>query len=122
MEKILSAAQNLGVVAVVLVLQYFLVKRNDSKLGFVFPALYFKLAILSAVSTVQSGTVMVGGAAFTALLSFLMSCIIPLMLFMVWWKRYSDISTVIIAVIAVYILSNVAMMVFLMIASLFITV
>ncbi len=122
MEQLLATTQHIGVVAVALVLQYFFVRRNDSKLGFIFPAIYFVLAILSAVNAVQNGTVMVSSVMFTALLSFLMSCIIPLMLFMVWWKRYSDISTIIIAVVAVYILSNVAMMIFLMVASLFIAV
>ncbi len=121
MEQLLSTTQHIGVVAVALVLQYFLVRRNDSKLGFVFPAIYFVLAILSTINVVQSRTVMIGGVIFTALLSFIMSNIITLMLFMVWWKRYSDIGTIVIAVIAVYILSNVAMMILLIISSFFIT-
>ena len=119
MEGMLSSAQSLLMLLGVLVIQYFLVKRPQKWMAFILPALYFGLSIRDVVLSVQNGAVIFGGSIGTALITFFTSNIITAMLLMVWWKKDFDKSTIAIAVFAVYILSNVILMLLLMLIGVF---
>ena len=114
MEGIMVSAQSVLVMAAVLVFQYFLVKRPQKWMAFVLPAVFFVLSIREVLKVVQDGTLIYGGISGTALITFITSNIITAMLLMVWWKKDFDKSTIAIAVFAVYILSNVILMLLLM--------
>lgn len=122
MEGMLASVQSLLMLIGVLVFQYFLVKQPQKWLAFILPAIYFALSIRDVFLSVQSGTVVYAGVIGTALIVFFTSNIITAMLLMVWWKKDFDKGTIAIAVFAVYILSNVIMIVALMITGLFVNV
>ena len=114
MEGIMVSAQSILIMAAVLIAQYFLAKRPQKVLAFILPVAFFVLSIREVFQTVQSGTLVYGGVPGTALITFVTSNIITAMLLMVWWKKDFDKSTIAIAVFAVYILSNVLLMLLLM--------
>ena len=98
------------IMAAAIVIQYFLVKRPQKWLAFVLPAAFFVLSIKDVIHVVQSGTLVYGGVPGTALITLFTSNIITAMLLMVWWKKDFDKSTIAIATFAVYILSNIFLM------------
>ena len=114
MEGIMVSAQSILIMAAVLIAQYFLAKRPQTWLAFILPVAFFVLSIREVFQPVQSGTLVYGGVPGTALITFVTSNIITAMLLMVWWKKDFDKSTIAIAVFAVYILSNVLLMLLLM--------
>lgn len=114
MEGIMGSAQSILIMAAVLIIQYFVVKRPQQWLAFILPGVFFVLSIREVMQVVQSGTLVYGGVPGTALITFFTSNIITAMLLMVWWKKDFDKSTIAIAVFAVYILSNILLMILLM--------
>ena len=114
MEGIMVSAQSILIMAAVLIAQYFLAKRPQKVLAFILPVVFFVLSIREVFQTVQSGILVYGGVPATALITFVTSNIITAMLLMVWWKKDFDKATIAIAVFAVYILSNVLLMLLLM--------
>ena len=118
MEGMASSIFKIALLIGVLVLQYFLAKRPQKWLAFILPAVFFLLSIGDVVQTVQSGTVIYAGIFGTAAMTFLANNIITAMLLMVWWKKDFDKGTIAIAVFAVYILSNVIMVVCLILTGL----
>ena len=114
MEGIMVSAQSILIMAAVLIAQYFLAKRPQRWLAFILPVVFFVLSIREVFQTVQSGILVYGGVPGTALITFVTSNIITAMLLMVWWKKDFDKATIAIAVFAVYILSNVLLMLLLM--------
>lgn len=119
MQELISISQNIVVLGAALVVQYFLIKSSRDKLGFILPGIYLGFAVLTAVNIILTGTALIGGVAGTALMGFLTGTVPALMLLIMWWKREFDTVTIIIAVFAIYILSNIFFMVLALIAGFF---
>lgn len=101
-QQIASLVNNWIVVIAFFVLQYNLVRRPQRWLSFVLPAVYVILAILNVVQVVQAGEVILGGLFSTALFTFFVGMITPVLLLIIYFRRKDSLATTLITVFFVY--------------------
>ena len=99
-QQIASLVNNWVVVIVFFILQYNLVRRPQRWLSFVLPAVYVIFAVLNVVQVVQA--VILGGLFGTALFTFFVGMITPVLLLIIYFRRKDSLAVTLITVFFVY--------------------
>ena len=86
-QQIASFVNSWIVMIAFLALQYYLVRKLQRWLSFILPAVYVIFAILNVIHVVRVGEIIVGGVVGTALLTFFIGMMIPVLLLVIYSRR-----------------------------------
>lgn len=101
-QQIASFVNSWIVMIAFLALQYYLVRKPQRWLSFILPAVYVIFAILNVIHVVQVGEIIVGGVVGTALLTFFIGMMIPVLLLVIYSRREASLASTLITVFCVY--------------------
>lgn len=101
-QQIASFVNSWIVMIAFLALQYYLVRKLQRWLSFILPAVYVIFAILNVIHVVRVGEIIVGGVVGTALLTFFIGMMIPVLLLVIYSRREASLASTLITVFCVY--------------------
>lgn len=102
MTEVLSFLHSWIMLIVILMLQFYLVKRPQKWCSFVLPSIYFALSIINAVYVMQAGEFIVGSTFITVLLVFIMGNFETLLLLIIYFRRGAGVGTTLVTIFFVY--------------------
>ena len=101
-QQIASFVNSWVMMIAFLALQYYLVRKPQRWLSFILPAVYVIFAILNVIHVVRVGEIIVGGIVGTALLTFFIGMMIPVLLLVIYSRREASLASTLITVFCVY--------------------